>query len=124
MRIASDAVSAERKESRRQMRSSSSGSIARLASAVIEHEQRDLQRDHAPVDERLDRQVALPEGPEVAQAREDGQPFARDEHVDEHDRQPTISGGAQRARAARARLRRRRRRASTASDSAASTSGW
>ena len=70
MRVASDAVSAERNDSRRNTRSSSSGSTARLGERGDEDQQRHLQRDHGAVDERLDREVALAERAEVAEPRE------------------------------------------------------
>ena len=73
---ASDAVSAERNDSRRKPRSSSSGSTARLASVVINDQQRHLERDHRAVDERLDREVALAERAPVAEPREHGEALA------------------------------------------------
>ncbi len=60
-------------------------------------QQRHLQRDHAAVGERLDRQVALAERAEVAQAREHGQALTADQHVDQHDRHSHDRGHAQRA---------------------------
>ena len=54
-----------------------------------EDQQRDLQRDHRPVHDRLDGEVALPERAEVAEPREHGQPVAGDEHVDRARSAPT-----------------------------------
>ena len=98
MRVASEAVSAERNDSRRNPRSSSSGSTREARERGDQHQQRHLQRDHRPVHDRLDRQVALTERTEVAEPREHGQPVARDEHVDRDDRHGHDRGGAQRAR--------------------------
>ncbi len=63
-----------------------------------EDQQRDLQPDHRAIHRRLDREVALTERAEVAEAREHGQPVAGDEHVDGDDRHDDDRGGAQGAR--------------------------
>ena len=76
MRVASDAVSAERNDSRRNIRSSSSGSIASPASVVMRIRSVTFRAITRAVDERLERQVALAERAEVAEPREHGQSLA------------------------------------------------
>ena len=67
-----------------------------VKSATAEDDHQDASAEDEAVDQRLDREVDLAERRHLAQPREDGQPVAHDERVDDRDHQ------RQRQRVARA----------------------
>ena len=79
--------SAERNDSLRTPRSSSSGSTVRLPKVVASINSETFMRDHQAIDERLNRQVSLAERSQVAKPQKHGQTVSGDKHVHHHDRQ-------------------------------------